>query len=183
MVASKMNGNELDLNIRAATEADVPLLLQFIRAMAAFEKLQVPATEDDLRESLFGAEPAAVPLLAFVGDQPAAYAVYFFSYSTMRGKRGLWLDDVFVDPAFRGQGVGEAIMAYLANVALQKGCARFEWMVLDWNQPAINLYKKLGATFLETWLPCRLAGDELVKLAQRNPLSIRREGKTPNDNA
>jgi GNAT superfamily N-acetyltransferase len=99
----------------------------------------------------------------------------------MLGKRGLWLDDVFVNPDFRGQGIGEAIMAYLASVAVQKGCARFEWMVLDWNQPAIKLYKKLNATFLDTWLPCRLAGDELAKLAQRNRLSNRSEYMTPNN--
>jgi GNAT superfamily N-acetyltransferase len=176
-----MTGDPNNLTIRAATEADVPLLLEFIRAMAAFENLQVPATEEDLRKSLFGEEPSAIPLLAFVGEKPAAYAVYFFSFSTMLGKRGLWLDDVFVNPDFRGQGIGEAIMAYLASVAVQKGCARFEWMVLDWNQPAIKLYKKLNATFLDTWLPCRLAGDELAKLAQRNRLSNRSEYMTPNN--
>lgn len=176
-----MSAEEINLTIRAATAADVPLLLEFIRAMAAFEKLQVPATEEDLRKSLFGEEPAAIPLLAFVDDKPAAYAVYFFSFSTMLGKRGLWLDDVFVNPDFRGKGIGEAIMAYLASVAVQKDCARFEWMVLDWNEPAINLYKKLDATFLETWLPCRLAGEELAKLAQRNQLSNSSENMTPNN--
>lgn len=163
-----MKGEGINLQIRAATAADVPLLLKFIRAMAAFEKLQVPATEEDLRNSLFGEDPVAFPLLAFVDGKPAAYAVYFFTFSTMLAKRGLWLDDVFVDPAFRGNGVAKAIMAHLANVALDKDCGRFEWFVLDWNTPAIALYQQLGASIHQDWKLCRLEEQGIARVAQRS---------------
>ena len=153
------------MDIRIATADDTPTLLAFIRAMAEFEKLEVSATEEVLRESLFGDQPAAFPILAFIDGEPAAYAVYFFSFSTMAGKRGLWLDDLFVDPKFRGRGVAKKMMAFLADIALKKDCARFEWMVLDWNQPAIDLYKGLGADFFPEWQICRLDQDNLKNVA------------------
>jgi GNAT superfamily N-acetyltransferase len=141
------------------------LLLSFIRSMAAFEKLEVTATEESLAAALFGEAPAARTLLAFVGGKPVAYATYFFTFATMVGRRGLWLDDLFVDPAFRGQGIGRALMAYLAGVARENQCARFEWMVLDWNEPAIGFYRRLDATVLDEWRICRLAGPQLSRLA------------------
>jgi GNAT superfamily N-acetyltransferase len=159
--------NGIDVELRAGTIADVPVLLTFIRAMAAFEKLPVTATEESLRAALFGEAPAAHTLLAFVNGHPVAYATYFFTFATMEGKRGLWLDDLFVDTAFRGKGIGQALMAYLADVAIQNQCGRFEWMVLDWNEAAIGFYERLGATVLPEWRICRLAEGQLASVAGR----------------
>jgi len=164
---------DFEIQIREATSDDLPLLLAFIRAMAEFEKLPVTATEETLHESLFGDHPAAFSLLAFADGQPAAYAVYFFSFSTMIGRRGMWLDDVFVDVNFRGKGIGKAMMAYLANIALQNQCGRFEWMVLDWNQPAIGLYKQLGASIHQDWHLCRLDAEGLLRVAQQGSPLLR----------
>ena len=144
---------------------DVPLLLSFIRAMADFEKIEVTATEDILRESLFGDRPAAHTLLAFVKGEPAAYAVYFFSFSTMAGRRCMWLDDLFVAPGFRKLGIARALMAYLADIATANDCGRLEWIVLDWNERAIGFYKRLGAEILDDWRVCRLAGESLARVA------------------
>jgi GNAT superfamily N-acetyltransferase len=157
--------NGIHVDVRAGTIADVPLLLSFIRSMAAFEKLTVTATEDSLRTALFGDDPAARTLLAFVDGKPVAYATYFFTFATMVGKRGLWLDDLFIDSAFRGKGIGHALMAYLADIALQKKCGRFEWAVLDWNEQAIGFYKSLGADVLAGWRMCRLDEAQLPRVA------------------
>ena len=124
-------------------------------------------TEDILRESLFGENPAARTLLAFAGDKPAAYVVYFFTFGTMLGKRGLWLDDIFVHPDFRQKGIATALMAYLADIAVKNDCARFEWVVLDWNQRAFDFYEGLGAEKLDDWRACRLEGDKIAVLAGR----------------
>jgi GNAT superfamily N-acetyltransferase len=163
----KLVVNGIDVELRAGTIADVPVLLSFIRAMAAFEKLPVTATEESLRAALFGEAPAARALLAFVDGQPVAYATYFFTFATMEGKRGLWLDDLFIDAAFRGKGIGQAVMAYLADVAIQNHCGRFEWMVLDWNEAAIGFYERLGATVLPDWRICRLAEGQLASAASK----------------
>jgi GNAT superfamily N-acetyltransferase len=160
---------ELDVAVRAGTADDVPLLLDFIRSMAAYEKLTVSATEESLRAALFGESPAARALLAFIERRPVAYATYFFTFATMVGRRGLWLDDLFVDPEFRGRGIGEALMAYLADVAVRSDCARFEWMVLDWNRSAIAFYDRLGARLLEDWRICRLDEAALSDLARKLP--------------
>lgn len=157
----------LELEVRPGTIEDVPLLISFIRAMAEFEKLEVTATEDVLRDTLFGTSPAAHTLLGFVEGRPAAYAVYFFTFSTMAGKPCLWLDDLFVDPAFRGKGIGRALLAYFADLAVKKGCARFEWIVLDWNEAAVKLYESLGAAVHDEWHVCRLEGEKLSALAER----------------
>ena len=135
--------------------------MSFIQAMAEFEKLKVTATEKDLQESLFSEHPAADTLLAFVDGRPVAYIVYYFTFSTMVGKRDLWLDDLFVAPEFRGKGVGKALMDHMAHIALQNNCGRFEWAVLDWNTPAIDFYKKLGATVMNEWRICRLDEEKL----------------------
>ena len=157
--------DDIQVEVRAATEADVPLLLEFFRAMAAFEKLTVSATEETLRDALFGECPAAQNLLAFVDGRPIAYVTYFFTFSTMVGKRGLWLEDLFIEPAFRGKGIGEALMGYLATIAVKNRCGRFEWTVLDWNEPAIRFYTRLGATFLDDWRICRLDEAQLSRVA------------------
>jgi GNAT superfamily N-acetyltransferase len=156
-----LNVNKIKVEVRPGTIADIPLLLAFIRSMAAFEKLTVSATEESLRMALFGDAPAAHVLLCFVHDKPIAYVTYFFTFATMTGKRGLWLDDLFIDPAFRSRGIGKALMAYLADVALQNQCGRFEWMVLDWNESAIGFYERLGANILSDWHICRLDETQL----------------------
>ncbi len=157
--------NTIDVEVRAGTKADVPRILAFIRSMAAFEKLEVSATEESLTACLFGETPAACVLLISVGGVPAGYATYYFTFSTMVGKRGLWLDDLYLDPAFRGKGIGRALMEYLAELAVQNDCGRFEWIVLDWNEPAINFYRRLGATPLPDWRVCRLEEKQLARVA------------------
>lgn len=161
----KLAAKGIDVDVRAATVDDVPLLLSFIQAMAAFERLKVTATEESLRAALFGDAPAARTLLAFAEGRPVGYATYYFTFGTMVGRRGLWLDDLFIDPAFRGKGIGEALMAYLANIAQQNQCARFEWMVVDWNERAIGFYRRLGATLLDDWRICRLDETQLSRVA------------------
>jgi GNAT superfamily N-acetyltransferase len=162
--------NGIEVELRDGMSADVPLLLTLIRSMAAFEKLTVTATEESLRDALFGESPAARVLLAFVQGEPVAYATYFFTFASMIGKRGLWLDDLFVSSAFRGKGIGKAFMAYLAEVAIRHRCGRLEWMVLDWNETAIDFYERLGARFLPDWRICRLEESQLPSVAGQLPL-------------
>lgn len=162
----KLSASDLEIDIRPGTGDDIPLLLLFMRSMAEFEKLECSATEESLGESLFGENPAAKTLLAFVDEVPAAYAVYFFSFATSVGRRGLWMDDIFVKPEFRGKGIGQALLSYLADLAVRNNCARFEWMVLDWNEQAIGFYRSMGANLLDDWRICRLHGDELDIVAQ-----------------
>jgi len=166
--------DDLEVEFREGTVDDVSLLLSFIRAMAEFEKLTVTATEESLRDALFGGAPAARVLFGFVRGEPVAYAIYFFTFSSMLGKRGLWLDDLFVAPAFRGRGIGRALMAHLAGVAMRHGCGRFEWIVLDWNEKAIDLYKRLGASILDEWRLCRLDEAQLPGVAAGLPPAARR---------
>lgn len=156
----------MELEVRRGTVEDVPLILSFIRSMAEFEQLEVFATEESLRESLFGDAPAAHTLLAFAGGRPAAYVVYFFTFATMVGKRCLWLDDLYVNPDFRGKGIAKALMAYLADLAIRENCGRFEWMVLDWNESAIGFYRDLGAVRLDNWNIFRLDQDGLAGVAK-----------------
>lgn len=165
--------NGIDVAVRDVTPADVPLLLAFIRKMAAFEKLTVSGTEESLHSALFGDPPSAHAFLVFVDGEPVGYATYFFSFSSMMGRRALWLDDLFVDAAFRGKGIGKALMAYLAGIAVQNRCARFEWIVLDWNEPAITFYENLGADVRPDWRVCHLNETQSARLAStiapRNP--------------
>lgn len=163
----KLATKKLGFEIRAGTVDDVPLLLSFIHLMAEFEKLEVTATVESLEEALFGERPSAHVLFAFVDDAPAAYVVYFFTFATMVGKRGLWLDDLFVIPEFRGQGIAAALMAYLAEIAIQNNCARFEWMVLDWNKTAIDFYLGMEASVLKDWKICRIEEWKLARVANR----------------
>ena len=144
------------LQIRPAGADDVPQLLAFIRDMAVFERMTTAATAETLRAALFTDPPAAYAQLVFLDGAAAGYFIYYFTFGSMTGRRGLWLDDVYVAPAFRGRGVGRALMRHLAGIAHQTGCARFEWMVLDWNESALGLYRSLGARVLEDHRICRL---------------------------
>jgi GNAT superfamily N-acetyltransferase len=153
--------------IRAATIQDVPLLLGFIRELAEFEKLShlVTATEEALRASLFPGHgrPAAECVLAFAEGRPAGYALWFTTFSTFLAKPGLWLEDLYVTPALRHQGIGRALIFHVAKLANQRGCGRMEWSVLDWNAPAITFYDSLGAKSLPDWRICRLTGEDLSR--------------------
>ena len=155
--------------IRSATAADVPLVLQLIRELAAYEKLghEVTATERDLRESLFSSPPSAEVVIAETDGGVAGYALFFHNYSTFLCKRGLYLEDLFVRPSFRGRGIGRLLLSHLAGIAVQRGCARFEWAVLDWNESAIGFYRSLGAMPMDDWTVFRLSGDALKQLAAR----------------
>ena len=156
--------------IRPAAPDDIPLILDFIRGLAAYEKMldQVAATADGLRASLFPADGVAVAhcVIGSVDGVPAGFALYFFNFSTFLGRSGLYLEDLFVKPEFRGHGLGKALLMHLARIANARGCGRLEWAVLDWNAPAIAFYESLGAKRLREWQLCRLAGTELEKYGQ-----------------
>jgi GNAT superfamily N-acetyltransferase len=156
-------------SIRIATSADVPTILRFIRALAAYEKLshEVVADEAQLRATLFGVRPAAEVLLAEVDGAPVGFALFFQSYSTFLGKPGLYLEDLFVLPDARSHGVGGALMAACAKLAVERGYGRFEWSVLDWNEPALKFYRALGAIEMTDWSVHRLVGAPLVALAAK----------------
>ena len=149
-----------------ATERDVPLILQLITELAAYEKLahHVVATEAALRQTLFGERPAAEVVIACAGEEPIGFALWFHNYSTFLAKPGLYLEDLFVRPEWRGRGVGKALLTHLARIAVERGCGRMEWSVLDWNAPAIGFYRGLGAEVMEEWRICRLTGDTLAAL-------------------
>ena len=155
-----------DTRITPATEADVPLILEMIRGLADYEKLShaVTATEDQLRQTLFGPRPAAEVLLAFRDNECAGFALFFPNYSTFLAKPGIYLEDLFVKPHARGKGLGLALLTELARLAVERGCGRVEWSVLDWNEPSIGFYKKLGAVPMDEWTIFRLTGDALLKL-------------------
>lgn len=156
-----------NVRIRPGTAGDLLVILKFIRALAEYEKLThlVVATEDSLRESLFGARPGAEVLLAFAGEEAVGFAVYFHNFSTFLGRRGLWLEDIFVPPVHRGKGYGKALLLACARIAKERGCGRFEWSALDWNTPAWDFYKSLGATPMEDWTNFRVTGEALDRLA------------------
>jgi GNAT superfamily N-acetyltransferase len=153
--------------IRPATEADVGTVLGLIRELAEYEKLshEVTAAEEDLRVSLFGVHPDAEVVIVESDGEVAGYALFFHNYSTFHCKRGLYLEDLFVRPAFRGRGIGKTLLSHLAKVAVQRGCARFEWAVLDWNAPAIGFYKSLGAEAMTDWTGFRVTGEALQRLS------------------
>jgi GNAT superfamily N-acetyltransferase len=157
------------LHIDPASEADVPLILSFIKSLAEYERLsdQVVATESSLREFLFGAREYAEVVIARLDDRPVGYALFFHNFSTFAGRPGLYLEDVFVLPEFRGKGVGKALLVYVAKVAVERNCSRLEWVVLDWNSSAIEFYKGLGAVSLSDWRLFRMTGGALAKLAHR----------------
>jgi GNAT superfamily N-acetyltransferase len=157
-----------DVRIRPATIDDTSLILTLIRGLADYERLahEAVVTEADIRESLFGERPAAEVLVAEVGNEAAGFALFFHNYSTFLGRRGLYLEDLFVFPAYRGQGIGLALMRRLARLAIERQCGRFEWWVLDWNESAIDFYQRLGARAMSDWTVYRLTGEPLARLAR-----------------
>lgn len=154
--------------IRPAVPADVPVILRFVRELAAFEREPdaVAATEAMLEEALFGPRPAAGAVIAARGE-PLGFALFFYNFSTWTGRRGLYLEDLYVTPAARGRGVGKALLRHLAGVAVDRGCARFEWSVLDWNADAIAFYRSVGAVGMDQWTVQRVTGEALTRLAGR----------------
>ncbi|MBI1225212.1 MAG: GNAT family N-acetyltransferase [Bacteroidetes bacterium] len=160
--------NQTTATLRPATIEDVPLILQFIRELAEYERMldDVVATEDMLRETLFGQRPAAEVVICQEGEIPAGFALFFHNYSTFKGRPGIYLEDLYVRPRFRGRGYGKMLLANLAKLAVERNCARLEWAVLNWNTPSINFYKSLGALPMDEWTVYRLTGDALEKLGQ-----------------
>ena len=157
-----------DFQIRLAERADVPTILALIRELAEYERApnEVVATEEQLRVTLFGAHPAAEVLLALEAEVPVGFALFFHNFSTWMGRRGLYLEDLFVRPAVRGKGYGRALLVRLAQIARERDCGRMEWAVLDWNEPAIQFYRKLGAAPNEEWTIFRLTRDGISSLAE-----------------
>jgi GNAT superfamily N-acetyltransferase len=155
------------IDIRPAQVQDTPLILRFIQELAAYEKAEheVVATEDDIRASLFGTGGPARALICSVDGQEAGFAVYFFNYSTWQGRKGLYLEDLYVTPAHRHAGAGKALLRHLARIAVAEGCGRFEWSVLDWNEPALQFYRAIGAWPMDEWVRYRLAGPALAGFA------------------
>ncbi|MCS7026576.1 MAG: GNAT family N-acetyltransferase [Bryobacteraceae bacterium] len=153
--------------VRAGPE-HAALLLQFIRSLAQYEKLsdQVVATEESLKEAMFGGRSVAEALIAYYDGQPAGMALYFHNFSTFLAKPGLYLEDLFVEPQYRGRGIGKALLAEVAAIAVERNCGRLDWAVLHWNEPAIRFYENLGATALRDWVLFRLSGEALTRLAQ-----------------
>jgi len=154
-------------SIRAATQEDIPQILSFIRALATYEREPdaVTATEADLLRDGFGPNPFYFCLIAQSDGQAAGFAFYFFNYSTWVGRPGLYLEDLFVLPEFRGLGIGKALLKRVAAIAVEKGCPRLQWEVLDWNTPAIEFYQAMGAEFLDSWRNVRVSGEALTRLA------------------
>ena len=157
-----------NFTIRPATIVDVPIILQLIRDLATYERApsEVAATEEQLVDVLFGERPVAEVLLAFEDEMPIGFAVFFHNFSTWLGRPGLYLEDLFVKPEARGKGYGRALLIHLAKIARARGCGRMEWAVLNWNGPAIQFYRKLGAKPMDEWTVFRLTTDGIAKLAQ-----------------
>lgn len=158
----------MTLTIRPATPQDVALILRFVRELAEFEREPdaVKATEENLRHALFG-ERSAEAVIAEQDGEPMGFALFFHNFSTWTGRKGLYLEDLYVTPEARGSGVGTALLRHLAGIALDRDCGRFEWAVLDWNTPAIDFYTAMGAESMDEWRIRRVSGDALVKLAGR----------------
>lgn len=174
-----------DFKIRPARVEDVPVILELIRDLATYERApeEVVATKDQLVDVLFGERPVAEVLLAFEGDSPVGFALYFYNFSTWLGRPGLYLEDLFVKPEKRGKGYGRALLVELAKIARDRGCGRMEWAVLDWNEPAIKFYRTLGAKPMNEWTVFRLTREEIAKLANvssgEQPPHRAADGATP----
>jgi GNAT superfamily N-acetyltransferase len=155
------------LHIAPARRADVPAILEMIHGLAEFERLEhlCIASEYDIERALFGDQPLVEVVLAWEGDRTAGFALFFHNFSTFLGRRGLYLEDLFVRPEFRRRGYGRALLVHLARLAVERGCGRFEWTVLDWNAPAIGFYRQLGAQVLPEWRITRVTGGALASLA------------------
>jgi len=156
-----------ELSIRFAEEADIPAILRFIRGLAEYEHLShtVTATEESLCRTLFGSPKYAEVLIASLDDVPAGFALFFHNFSTFLGQPGIYLEDLFVLPEYRKHGIGKALLVRLAQVARERQCGRLEWTVLDWNQPSIDFYQRIGATVLPDWRVCRMTAADIARLA------------------
>jgi GNAT superfamily N-acetyltransferase len=155
------------INIKEATIEDSALILRFVKELANYEKAEheVLATESDIKSSLFGHDSTANAVICSVNNEPVGFAVYFYNYSTWLGKNGLYLEDLYVSPEYRSVGAGKALLKHLAKIAVSKQCGRFEWSVLDWNEPAIKFYQSIGAKSQDEWVGYRLTGKSLEKFA------------------
>lgn len=164
---AEMAGTSLSVVVRPAVPEDVPHILRFLRELADYERLlhEVEATEDGLAAQLFGADPVAHVVMAYVGTEPVGYALYFFNFSTFLAKPGLYLEDLYVTPARRKAGIGRRLLAELAKIAVDRGCGRMEWSVLDWNESALQVYRAIGAVPMSDWTVQRLTGEALTALA------------------
>lgn len=162
-----MTTNLTDVRIERATARDVPAILSLIKALAEYERMagDVVADEALVQASLFGPAPSAEGVIARAGEEPVGFAVWFHNYSTFLSRRGLYLEDLFVVPEWRGRGIGRALLVYLAQVAVERNCGRMEWSVLNWNEPAIRFYRSLGARPMDEWTVYRLTGDDITRLA------------------
>jgi GNAT superfamily N-acetyltransferase len=159
-----------ETRIVPATKKDIPLIHEFILELAEYERAlpgEAPVTEKDLADTLFGERPAAEVLIAYLGETPAGFALFFHNYSTWLGKRGIYLEDLFVRPAARKHGIGFALLRALAKIAMDRGCKRLDWSVLSWNTLAIDFYKQIGARPMDDWTSFRLSGDTLAQIAER----------------
>ncbi|MDQ6689009.1 MAG: GNAT family N-acetyltransferase [Gemmatimonadota bacterium] len=166
-----MKHTSVETRIVPATKNDIPLIRDFILELAKYERAlpgEATVTEQDLAETLFGARPAAEVLIAYLDDKPAGFALFFHNYSTWLGKRGIYLEDLFVRPAARKHGVGFALLRALARIALDRDCGRLDWSVLNWNELAINFYEQIGAKPMDDWTSFRLTGEALSQIAGRN---------------
>jgi GNAT superfamily N-acetyltransferase len=163
-----MSSSLVRTRIVPATESDIPLIRELILELAEYERAkpgEAPVTEKDLAETLFGEHPAAEVLLAYLADEPVGFALFFHNYSTWLGKRGIYLEDLFVRPSARKHGVGFALLRELARIAVRRDCGRVDWSVLNWNELAISFYKQIGATPKDDWRIFRLTGDALTRIA------------------
>ncbi len=163
----KASSPDSDFKIRHAKKKDIPLVLDFIKAIAEYEKLshEVVATEKDLEKYLFSDKKVAEVVIAYLKDEPVGFALYFQNFSTFLGKPGIHLEDLYVHEKFRGKGFGKKLLTYLARLAVERDCGRLEWVVLDWNEPAIKFYESLGAKIMNEWLVTRVTGADLIELA------------------
>ncbi len=166
----RIEGASGDVRITRASPRDVPLIVQLIRELAEYERApnEAVATVEGLTTALFGEQPQAEVLLAHVDDQPAGFALFFYNFSTWTGKRGIYLEDIFVRPSLRRSGIGFALFRELAAIAVERGCPRVEWSVLNWNELAINFYRKIGATAKDDWTTFRLSDETLRNLAEES---------------
>jgi GNAT superfamily N-acetyltransferase len=163
-----MTSTSVKTRIVPATRDDIPLIRQFILDLAEYERArpgEAPVTEKDIADTLFGERPAAEVLIAYLGDEPAGFALFFHNYSTWLGRRGIYLEDLFVKPAFRKNGVGFALLRELARIAVARKCGRLDWAVLNWNELAISFYQQIGARHMDEWSIFRLSGDALTRVA------------------
>jgi GNAT superfamily N-acetyltransferase len=157
----------VEVNVRPAAEGDIRLILTFIRKLAEYGDIadQVSATEDDVSEALFGRERVADAIIAYVGPDPVGFAIYSYSFSSFHGRPGIYVEDLFVEQAYRGGGIGKALLVYIAQLGQQRRCARLEWSVLNWNERAMEFYQELGAVPMDEWTTFRLTGEALDRLA------------------